>query len=82
MPSRPKVEVISRHRMLHRNYTPEEMAAEVSLLVKREEFVEFVFIASGPGIRATRMGSSDGDLRTGDVFVLLRLIEDDLLELY
>jgi hypothetical protein len=81
MANKPKIEAISQHRGFARNYLPKEFAGEVRSLVECGDYEDFMLIATGDGGRVTRVGSSDGDLRYGDLFYMLEMAKQDLLEI-
>ena len=71
---------ISHHRGFARNYTPEELLGEIINLIKSDDFEDFMFIAGGAkGMRSIRIGSSDRDLRVGDLLLLNEYIKEDIL---
>ena len=75
-----KIEIISHHRGFARNYTPEELLGEIINLIKSGDFEDYMFIAGGAkGMRSIRIGSSDRDLRIGDLLLLNKYIEEDIL---
>jgi hypothetical protein len=75
-----KIEVLSHHRGFSRNYTPEELMGEIINLVNSDDFEDFMFIAGGEkGMRSIRIGSRDRDLRIGDLLLLNKYIEEDIL---
>jgi len=73
---------ISRHRIFKRNYTPSEILGEIKTLIQSGEYKDFMFIANGGnGGRSIRIGSTDRDLRVGDLLFLNELIKEDILDL-
>lgn len=80
MPKTEKVEIISKYRLFKRNYTPEELLGEITNLIKYGGYEDFMFVAAGDdGLRSTRIGSSDRNLRIGDLLHLLEFIKSDIL---
>ena len=75
-------EILSFHRSYKRNYTPEQLLGEIKNLIGSGEYEDFMFVAEGwNGNRSIRIGSTDKDLRAGDLLYLNELIKADIMEL-
>lgn len=74
-----KPTVISHYRLYKRNYSPKELLGEVANLINSEEFEDFIFVAAKGAKRSVRIGSFDRDLRYGDLLLLLKYAEEDVM---
>jgi len=71
--------VLSHHRLYKRNYSPNELLGEIANIVKSEDFEDFMFVAAKGVRRSVRIGSFDGDLRMGDLLMLTKFLEMDIV---
>ena len=71
---------ISLHRAFSRNYTPEELLGEIQTLISSGDYEDFMFVADGKESRLVRIGSTDRNLRIGDLLLLNQFIKEDILE--
>jgi hypothetical protein len=75
-----KIEAISNYRTFNRNLDPKQMLGEIMTLIESEEYQDFIFIAAGKIRRSLRIGSTDNDLRIGDLLFLLEMAKQEILE--
>ncbi len=73
-----KVEAISSYRTFTRNYTPEQLLGEIKTLIESERYDDFMFVAAGKE-RSIRIGSTERNLRVGDLLFLNELIKEDIM---
>ena len=81
MPIKKIAEPISIYRHFNRNYKPEELLAELKNLINSGRYEDYILIAIGNGGRSTRIASTDNDLRCGDLFYMLELAKNDIMDL-
>lgn len=74
------VEIMSMHRSYNRNYDPDELLGEIKNLIRSGDYEDYMFVAAGRK-RSIRIGSTDKDLRVGDLLFLNQLIKDDIMGL-
>lgn len=74
--------VVSIHRGFKRNYTPEELLGEIANLIKSGRYEDFMFAAgAADGFRSVRIGSTDRDLRIGDLLLMNEFIKQEILDM-